>query len=569
MVMEPLKPDTRLARPGATAGLRALVAAPNLRAGLTQSLQATRIAAAIACMGVPSLALAQMAPPALPSIGLAGSGLRAPGNTPLSVGDTLFTTGVRGNILLSNNLDFRPNGSDTGHGLLEVAPYASLRALTTRGPVEASGALRGQFRDGNTDSFRVRGQFSGSTDLRLIDDWMHVQARASVQAVNLDPFRSSSVDPGAQTANTGTLKDFEISPYATGQLSGDGSWRIAYRLRSIDLGNATSLTSLYAGSNVQQSVQAGLRTDLSRRALGLSVDSRSSWTDYRNGLDYKSAEADLLGWFKVSENLRLAAGWGWSYNERLLNSLGQDQGGGAVAALEWTPTPRTSVAARWADRYYGSQVTANAGHRFGPWTFGLAYGRGVQDGNLSNLYSLLRQQLISAQAGTTSAGTGSGVVAGLESSPAAVAAATLNPALQFAGLLPSPLVYFEQASASVRIQGARTAIQGALFFNDRRSAVDLGGLGLSDLNQRGASLAGSYRLDGVQTLNLGLRYTLTDSDFNASEARLWTMIGSWDVRLRPRWTGSVGARLQKQTGSGVTVQYDEAAVFVATDYRFQ
>jgi len=66
-----------------------------------------------------------------------------------------------------------------------------------------------------------------------------------------------------------------------------------------------------------------------------------------------------------------------------------------------------------------------------------------------------------------------------------------------------------------------------------------------------------------------MRYTLTDSDSNASEARLSTLIGSWDVRLRPRWIGSLGARLQKQTGSGVTVQFDEAALFIATDYRFQ
>jgi uncharacterized protein (PEP-CTERM system associated) len=161
------------------------------------------------------------------------------------------------------------------------------------------------------------------------------------------------------------------------------------------------------------------------------------------------------------------------------------------------------------------------------------------------------------------------VVAGLESSPAAVAAATLNPALQFSGVLASPLVYFEQASASARIQGARTAIQGAVFVNDRSSALSLVGLPSSDIEQRGFSLAASYRLDGAQTINVGLRYTLTESSANASEARLSSLIGSWDRRMTPRWTLSVGGRLQKQTGTGVTVEYDEAAIFLATDYRLQ
>jgi uncharacterized protein (PEP-CTERM system associated) len=150
-----------------------------------------------------------------------------------------------------------------------------------------------------------------------------------------------------------------------------------------------------------------------------------------------------------------------------------------------------------------------------------------------------------------------------------VAAATLNPALQFSGVLASPLVYFEQASASARVQGARTAIQGAVFLNDRSSALTLAGLPATDIQQRGASFAASYRLDGAQSLNLGLRYTQTESSANASEAQLGSLIASWDRRMTPRWTLSIGGRLQKQTGSGVTVEYDEAAIFVATDYRLQ
>ena len=534
--------------------------------------KAIKRAALVGWLAVPLSAAAQLVTPPLPPAGQVGSSLRTSADAPLPVGASMLTSGVKGNLLFSNNLDLRPDGAPTGHWLLEAAPYVNYRALTIRGPLNLSGSLRAQFRDGDSDAFRVRGLFSGSTDLRLIDDWLNLSARGSTQTVNLDPFRSSSADPGAQTGNTGSLKDFEVSPYLRGKFDGEGSWDAAYRIRYIDLSNAPSLASLYAGSNVQQSLEAGLRTDLTRRKLGLSAEGRTLRADYRNGLDYESAQADLLAWYRVSTSLRIAAGWGWAYNDRLINRNGEDQGTGVVAALEWRPTPRSLIKARWADRYYGNQVTASADHRYGLWNFGLAYGRGVQDGNLSNLYGLLQQQLAAFQAAQSASGsTGAtpGLVAGLESSPAAVAAATLNPALQFAGLLPSPLVYFEQATASARIQGARTAIQGAVFFNDRRSAINLGGIGSIDLNQRGLSIAGSHRMDGVQSLNLGLRYTLTDSAASASEAKLWTLIGSWDLKLTPRWIGSAGARLQKQTGTGLTVSFDEAALFLATDYRFQ
>jgi len=535
-----------------------------------------KLAAVIGWLTLPASVGAQLAPMPLslplPGVGQVGPTLRAAGDAPLATGASVLTYGIRGNVLLSNNLDLRPDGTQTGHWLLEASPNVTYRALTSRGPLNVSAALRGQFRDGDSSAFRIRGLFSGATDLRLVDEWLNLAARGSVQTVNLDPFRASSADPGAQAGNTGSLRDFEVSPYLKGKFDGEGSWNAAYRIRSIDLSNATSVTSLYKGSNVQQSVEAGLKTDLTRRKLGLSLEGRTLRADYRNGLDYESAEADLLAWYRVSTALRLAAGWGWAYNDRLFNRSGEDQGTGAVAAIEWTPTSRSLVKARWSDRYYGNQVSASADHRYGLWNFSLAYGRGVQDGNLANFYGLLQQQLASAQASQSSTGassTASGVVAGLESSPAAIAAATLNPALLFSGVLPSPLVYFEQASASARIQGARTAIQGAVFFNDRSSAISLGGLGGTDLNQRGLSVAGSYRFDGIQTLNLGLRYTLTDSSTSASEAKLWTLIGSWDLKLTPRWTGSAGARLQRQTGTGLTVQYDEAALFLATDYRFQ
>jgi hypothetical protein len=46
------------------------------------------------------------------------------------------------------------------------------------------------------------------------------------------------------------------------------------------------------------------------------------------------------------------------------------------------------------------------------------------------------------------------------------------------------------------------------------------------------------------------------------------LLGSWDWNITPRSTLSVGGRLQRQTGSGTAVEFDEVAAFVSADHRF-
>jgi hypothetical protein len=99
--------------------------------------------------------------------------------------------------------------------------------------------------------------------------------------------------------------------------------------------------------------------------------------------------------------------------------------------------------------------------------------------------------------------------------------------------------------------------------------VAIAGLSPVGLKQRGAWLQASYRLDGAQSVGLGLRHTLSESSGSASQARLTSLTGSWDLRLTPRWGLSLGARWQQQTARGLASEYDEAAVFAATHYRFQ
>jgi outer membrane receptor for ferric coprogen and ferric-rhodotorulic acid len=61
---------------------------------------------------------------------------------------------------------------------------------------------------------------------------------------------------------------------------------------------------------------------------------------------------------------------------------------------------------------------------------------------------------------------------------------------------------------------------------------------------------------------------MSESSSQRSKSNLAMLLGSWDWNITPRSTLSVGGRLQRQTGSGTAVEFDEVAAFVSADHRF-
>jgi beta-lactamase class A len=127
----------------------------------------------------------------------------------------------------------------------------------------------------------------------------------------------------------------------------------------------------------------------------------------------------------------------------------------------------------------------------------------------------------------------------------------------------------EQLRVSAQVQGGRTQILLSAFLNDRVSATPLAPGLSSDLRQTGLGLQGRYQLDGTHALSLAARHLITESVSGSSQAKLSSLIGAWNMRLSPLWGLTAGARIQQQSGQGTVAEFDEVAVFLATDYRFR
>lgn len=527
--------------------------------------RARRIGLATALLS-PALAAAQMAPqlPATPGQTVPGSTL--PGATPIGAGSNpstrrfTFTPGIRTEVIGSNNLDLLPESQAEAGVLVEVVPNFEARLDSPRGVGVAVYGLRGQWRNGGIDSSNdVRHDLRAWTDIKVTEELLRVYASANVYDVNVSPFGVSSFDPGVQANNRTQYRDLELSPYLVGRFDGEGTYLARYRLRSIDQGSGFS-------SSTSQAVTGEARTDLSRRRVGVSVRADAYDVNYQGNTSYSGAEVDLLGWFRFDRALRVGLGAGYARNDILFNDKGENEGWGPSASIEWVPDNRTAVRARWSDRYYGSTADVGASYRAVNWAFGLDYSTGITDGARSGLSSVTANELFGQQnpATASSSPTANPVSQGLVDQGLLSGAGSSFGT----GLVSSPLVKVDSLIASIGWLGSRNALLGSAFINNRRTAVAFQSGVSEDVDQFGGSLGFTHRIDGRNAVNLTGRYTVSESTTLASQATLTSLLLRWDYRLNPRSVATLGARVQRQRGDGVTIEYDEAAVLASLDFRF-
>jgi uncharacterized protein (PEP-CTERM system associated) len=460
-----------------------------------------------------------------------------------------------------------------------MTPYVQAWINSYRGTGFLTYSLRAQYRenDGNiSHNLAARGDF------RITDEMFRISAGASVSQINVSPFGQSSYDPSQQSTNTTQYRDLDLSPYALGLFDGNGNWNLRYRLRYTSTSSDTgTLQANQYPNSLSNMVNAYARTDLTKRQFGLSGSATAYQVDYQNNLSYTGQEADLLAWIVLpTYNLRVGAGVGYAENSRLTTSDGKTSGIGPSASVEWTPLDTTSLSARWAERYYGPSASVTGAHRRDNWGLTLTYGRGISDGLRSGMYGVTSSpQSFSAAAAnplsTPSTATSTNPLAPGGSGGSTVPGGSTVTNLLWAnnstysiGYVNSPIVYFDNFMATATFLGSRSAASVSAFMNNRRTAVAFIGGTSDDLDQRGMALSGTFRLDPVRSLNATLRYTMSESSSQRSKSNLAMLLGSWDWNITPRSTLSVGGRLQRQTGSGTAVEFDEVAAFVSADHRF-
>ena len=267
----------------------------------------------------------------------------------------------------------------------------------------------------------------------------------------------------------------------------------------------------------------------------------------------------------MSPTLRVGAGANYAKVNVLRNEDGDDSGFGPSAFVSWRPTIRTTLSARWADTYYGSESSVSLTHRRPRWMLGLTYVRSLEAGSQSSLLYLNPNRIFMLS--DDSAKEGAMLVQSLAERRVSSGAGR---ELAF-GQTGSRLVFAENLVVSLALSRPRNSLVLSVFYNDQQPIQsELSIANEFDLLQRGITLDAEHRLTQSSSLFLSTQYSRSESDDTGQESRLASFAVGWRMSVSRKAALTVTGRTTRQTSEGPVPsnEYRENAAIVAIDYRF-
>lgn len=470
------------------------------------------------------------------------------------------TLGVTGT--LTNNVNLSENKKSDF--ILGVTPGIQIGGQTARLRGFLNYQLNANFYASDASKARFNNTLAAQANVEAIEDWLFVDASASVNQQFINPFGTTSSSNSPNNGNQTQVTTVRISPYVSGQIAGEVNY----------LGRA-----FYSGTNSGTS-QA---SNSSVWGALLSFDSTTRWTRLSWGLDFSYREAAFQGTrtefdqlnvgsltYAVTPDLKLTVRGNVETSN--LVSIDSETTTGWGGGVRWNPSPRTNLALEYDQRIFGSS------HLYSFFYFAP---RSVW--SISSV-----QRLSTGQFGTGPGATGGSTFdvlfaqfATIEPDPVA-RAQLVNAFIQANGLdpgagagtnfLPSQVTLEKKQEASVALQGTRSTVIFNIF-QTQQSALESVLLnpdnnlsGGNVITWLGGGVNWAHRLTPRDSLVLNVRGRRTTESVGSEQSTLWTGIATWSRQLAPRATMSLAARYQNL--SSTTAPYTEAALLATLNMQF-
>lgn len=477
--------------------------------------------------------------------------------------------GVRGELTATTNANLERADRAEEDLLFAVTPTLTIRGEGRRLRVAGTVALTGvTYVNGAADSALVP---LGSIEatLEAIERWFFIEAGVAASR-SLDNPLGPRPD-GASTVNRLNTTTTRLSPYIDRALPND----IRLLIRSDN-----SWTRSGSGSLERDSVYAARHSfSLSREPQPFGWGLEATRTDERSesGTDRVPSidVARLRLRYAPSEQFAIGARGGIERSD-----VYADRGslGFAGAELAWRPTERTRLEGFWEDRSFGSGWQAGFTHRspFVAWdarasrdltSFAGAAIELPATGDLAALLDAALRTRIADPIERARAVEDFIARRGLPRS--------LNAPIN---LFSDQLVIRTAQSATITLIGTRSTLALTVFYQRDESptgssfAVLTGPL--TDLRQRGGSLAYSLRLSSRASVLASAALSRSEGDTGTStaaplsgESRQQTYRLQYDYQLAPRSTGFIGVRRQLFRSDTLS-DSNETAVFTGLGHRF-
>lgn len=266
--------------------------------------------------------------------------------------ETRLQTSISTSATLSDNVRLAPKGQEESDLYFSVTPSLSLFRDTSRLKLSFNYSPSLNAYPFSETTSNVTNNLSSSASARLIDDFLFLDATASIAQTFVSPFAPRTQFSNDLSQNQTTLMTFGVSPYIKGRLPGDFTYLVKDE-SNYTTGGADSIANLY-----ENHAYATLESPQSARVrAGLDLDYR--YTKFQNAPYYAQSLVRFRPGIQVLPNLVVRGRAGYDSNNYATDSGGFVYGGG----IDYAPTPRTNLSAFAEKRFFGTGYGLDLSHR--------------------------------------------------------------------------------------------------------------------------------------------------------------------------------------------------------------
>jgi uncharacterized protein (PEP-CTERM system associated) len=417
----------------------------------------------------------------------------------------------------------------------------------------------------------VKHQFSGSGNAELVKQLLFLDARGSVQQQNislLGPQADSNVN---NTGNRATVRSFSVSPYLRHAFGQSAQAEARFTHNAVSSADSASF-----GKSQSNAINLGLvsgpafklynwNAGYSRNTIGYSANQQP---------DVTTEKFTAGGRRLITSQVGLTSSLGYEKSDYAAITGQAPKGSFWNVGADWTPTPRTRLAATLGHRYFGTSRSFDFSHRTRLTTWGATYSESVTTthaqalapssvataGYLDTLFLSSVPDPVARQLAVQNFITQNGLPA------------SLTVPLNF---LTTQTILAKRWNASFGIQGVRHTVLTSAFTQTSESlaaGVPVSGAGdfasSNSVKQSGASVLWNWRFATLSAANASASYTR--SEFPAAGRKDDSQRVSLGVtrQFQPKLSGSLNYRGLRNASNEAGAGYSENAITAALNLRF-
>jgi uncharacterized protein (PEP-CTERM system associated) len=465
----------------------------------------------------------------------------------------------------TDNVRLRPPGSEQSDWVTQIRPGVHVLGNGARVRFSAiySANLLYRFNEETRD---IRHFLDARGNAELVEKLFFVDANANITQQDISLLGPQAVSDVNVTGNRTNIRTLRVSPYLRQNFGSFAQAELRYTYGLVD----TSAVTSFADSTSNR-IDATMASGPAYKLFTWNLAYSKQHIDYDRARDVDTERITASGRRLITPTLGARATVGYEDNN-FISAGPEPKGSFWSVGPEWTPTPRTLIAATTGRRFFGSTQTVEARHRTRLTNWSLNYSEDV---------TTQAQEAIAPTTMSTAHLLDTLLVPRFpdpilrEQAAQAFIAQTGLPSTALVPLnfLTTAPFFVKRLRATFGIQGVRNTILANLF-RESREATDIGVPGVGDFatsrdtKQTGGSVTWNRRMTADVTSNVSIGYTRNGFPSLGREDEIKYLRLSLRRQFQTRTFGSLTYHRIDSDSNQAGAGYTENAVTATLTMRF-